>query len=255
MRVRTARLTPSSRALKRELTLYATDDTNPYGSSAIRVWTRKQPLNPVAMKAEYQGKLELPEYQLGEADFTLETELIKSMSARPFSAADLLASGRRTLAQISLRGMEHTKRYETIAAGMRRKNGEYLWRRIQVSSRHCAHLLDPNLFTGPAFDQWSCAGSLAQTMLNERAAMVVEQFEQTVELVRNEIDGEGTWTLGAHQPSSKQFHAFANAAHPQYSKSGFNALEYEFAQALDEVGVGVGRVIPREATDTVSSCL
>ena len=54
--------------LKRELALYATDDSDPYGSTPIRIKTKKQPLPEVPVKRGLAKKLLLPNYQLGEAD-------------------------------------------------------------------------------------------------------------------------------------------------------------------------------------------
>jgi type III restriction enzyme len=122
---------------------------------------------------------------------------------------------------------------------MRRKNGEYLRRRIQIRSRHCAHLLEPELFTGPAFDQWSCSGSVAQTLLSERAAHVVEAFESTVELVPVKIHGEETWLPSPHLPTVSKFYDFDNAVHERYAQNSLRPEEYEFAKALDAVGQGV----------------
>lgn len=222
--------------LKQELSLYATDESDPSGSTPIRVKTRKDPLPAIPVKKGL--KLELPQYQLGEADLDEQVELIKTMSQTPFPADALLASGRRAIQKISLRGEKDSTKYETIAASMRRKNGEYLRRRIQVRSRHCAHLLEPEIFTGPAFDQFSCSGSAAQKLMNERAAAVVEQFESTVELVPNEIVGEEIWTPSAYEPTSSNLISFSNAVHAQYAKNYFNAPELEFARALDALNVG-----------------
>jgi len=122
---------------------------------------------------------------------------------------------------------------------MRRKNGEYLRRRIQLRSRHCAHLLDPELFTGLAFDQWSCSGSVAQMVLSERAEAIVDAFESTVELVPNRIHGEETWEPSAYSPTVDKYYSFDNAAHSKYAQNQFRPEELEFAKALDKFGRGV----------------
>jgi type III restriction enzyme len=224
--------------LKRELALYATDEDDP-SSSAIRVRTRKEPLDPVPPKADHLGKFGLPRYQLGEADLDSEIKKIEALSRSPFSSQDLVASGGRSLTRISLRGEKDSTKYELIASSMRRQNGEYLRRRIQIRSRHCAHLIDPIIFTGPAFEQWSCSGSVAQELLNERAAAVVQAFETSVELVPSEILGEEVWTPGPHQPTVSQFYDFNNAIHPRYAKNSMNAPELDFARSLDDINVGV----------------
>lgn len=225
--------------LKRELSLYAVDEDNPSGSVAIRVRTKKNPLPSAPIKAALEGTLSLPQYQLGQAELTAEEAKIRSMAQQPFGAEFLKAPGARTVQSISLKGDEDRYRYEQIASAMKRRNGEYLRRRIQILNRHCAHLLNPTLFTGPAFDQWSCSGSTAQAQLAERAAAVIEQFEATVELVPNEIAGEETWVPGDHQPTNSDMLAFKNAAHERYARNSFRPEELEFARALDNLDEGV----------------
>lgn len=197
--------------LRAELALYATDETNPGATPSIRIKTRRQPLPDVPLKSDLEDHIELPQYQLGEAELNDEIKKLEAMSRQPFAPKDLLARGRKSIQKISLRGEEDTTRYEQIAASMRRKNGEYLRRRVQLRSRHCAHLLEPELFAGPAFDQWSCSGSTAQAMLVDRAEAIVEAFESTVELVPIKIHGEETWRPSAHSPSTDKYHSFENA--------------------------------------------
>ena len=225
--------------LKAELALYAIDDTNPFANPSIRVKTRKQPLPDIPLKSGLGTEIQLPQYQLGEAELADETKKVEAMSRQLFAEQDLLAKGRKSIQKISLRGEEDTTRYEQIASSMRRKNGEYLRRRVQLRSRHCAHLLEPELFTGPAFEQWSCSGSTAQSILSERADAIVEAFESTVELVQNKIHGEETWVPIAHTPTVDKYHSFENAVHSKYAQNQFNAEELEFAKALDSLGRGV----------------
>lgn len=225
--------------IKEEMALYATDESDPYGSSAVRVRTKADPLPDVSLKEEWVGALTLPNYQLGQADLEDEIKKVKAMSKQIWDEDDLLAPGLRRTHVISLRGEDDQTRYEMIAANTRRRNGDFLRRRIQARSRHCVHLLDPKLFSGPAYDQRSCTGSTAQTMLGERANAIAERYETTVELVEVEIEGEETWTLGPHQPSRAEYVSFNNAAHSRYSRSGFNKDELEFARAIDSLAAGV----------------
>lgn len=225
--------------LKAELSLYATDDTNPGATTSIRIKTRKQPLPDVPVKSDLAGQVSLPQYQLGEAELDEEIKKVEALSRQRFAEQDLLAKGRKSVQKISLRGEEDTTRYEQIAASMRRKNGEYLRRRVQLRSRHCAHLLEPELFTGPAYEQWSCSGSTAQAILSERADAIVEAFETTVELVPIKIHGEETWQPSPHLPTVDKYYSFENAVHAKYAQNLFNAEEYEFAKALDSLGRGV----------------
>jgi type III restriction enzyme len=224
--------------LKRELALYATDESDP-GSSAIRVRTKKDPLPEVPVKRGLAKRLQLPNYQLGEADLDDEIQKIQSQGTKLWDDAELIAPGLRTLKRISLTSGDDETRYKSIAAASRRRNGDFLRRRIQAGNRHCIHLLPPEIFNGPAYDQRSSAGSLAQKMLAERAAAVIDQFERSVQLVPNEIAGEEFWTLSPHQPGSAKMLPYKNAAHARYSQSGFNADEREFAEVLDGLNIGV----------------
>lgn len=225
--------------LKRELALYGTDDADPYGSSPVRIRTKREPLPDVAVKRGVAKKCVLPNYQLGEADLDDEINKIKSMSTKPWDEAELIAPGLRTLKRISLTGGDDDTRYKAIAAATRRPNGEYLSRRIQAGNRHCIHLLEPTIFTGPAYSQRASSGSLAQKLLAERAAAMIEQFERSVQLVPNKIVGEETWTLTPHQPSSEDMIAFKNAAHARYSARGFVGDERPFAEVLDSLNMGL----------------
>ncbi|KTS65026.1 hypothetical protein NS206_05830 [Microbacterium testaceum] len=225
--------------LKAELALYALDETNPGANPSIRIKTRKSQLPEVPVKSDLDTDVTLPQYVLGEAELDDEKKKIQAMSKTPFAAEDLLAEGRKSIQKISLRGEDDSTRYEQIAASMRRKNGEYLRRRVQLRARHCAHLLEPELFTGPAFDQWACSGSTAQAILSERADAVAEAFESTVELVPNQINGEETWAPSAHTPTADKYHAFNNAVHARYAQNQFNQEELEFAKALDSLNRGV----------------
>lgn len=225
--------------LKRELSLYALDDENGGSSPAVRLRTRKVPLDPIAVKPALVGKLALPEYQLGDAFLDDELAEVGMTSRRTYADVDLEAPGARTTRVISLRGNDDVNRYKELAASMRRPNGEYLRRRIVVGSRHCAHLIEPTTFTGPAFEQWACAGSNAQRQLAALADRVVRQFEATVDLVPNEILGEETWNPRAHVPSKSNMESFSNAAHPTYSRAAFNDEEFEFAKTLDALNEGI----------------
>ena len=224
--------------LKRELVLYATDESDPYGSSAIRIKTKKEPLPEVPVKRGLAKKLTLPNYQLGEADLENEVKKIRSQASKPWEPDELVAKGQRRLKRIDLASGDDNVRYRSIAIATRRPNGEFLRRAIQAGNRHCAHLLDPEIFTGPAYEQRASMGSVAQQMLSERAAAVIEQFERSVQLVPNTISGEETWTLAPHQPSSDDMRGYAHAAHARYSKRSFNEVEREFADVLDSLKTG-----------------
>lgn len=173
------------------------------------------------------------------ADLDTEVKKIKSQATKLWDEDELIAPGLRTLKRIKLAGGDDDTRYKSIAAATRRPNGEFLRRRIQAGNRHCAHLLEPEIFTGPAYAQRASSGSLAQQMLAERAAAVIDQFERSVQLVANGISGEETWMLSPHQPGNDDMISYSRAAHARYSKSGFNTDEREFAEVLDSIKVGV----------------
>jgi len=225
--------------LKAELALYAADEAGSDADPAIRIRTRKDSLQPVPVKEDIEADISLPQYVLGEAELEAEKKKIRVLSQAIFAEEHLAAKGRKLIQKISLRGEEDTTKYEQIAASMRRKNGEYLRRRVQLRSRHCAHLLEPELFTGPAYDQWSCSGSTAQDILSERASAMADAFESTVDLVPNEIYGEETWNPSAYTPTSDKFYSFNNAVHVKYAQNQFNAEELAFAKVLDSLNRGV----------------
>jgi type III restriction enzyme len=225
--------------IKRELSLYAVDEDDPFGTPGIRLKTRKERLPAVPVKVKHRNKIKVANYVLGDADLGLATKRIVSQGRREWAEDDLVAPGIRRSRKISLVGDEDQTRFAEIATNCRTSNGAFLRRRIQRLSRSCAHQLHPDLFKGPAFDQASCAGSLAQTELASLAADVVDAYEQSVQLQRNPIASERSWIVTEHQPGTSEFITFRNAAHPKYARSSFNKDEREFAEALDAFGKGV----------------
>jgi len=224
--------------LRRELAHYATDDRDPSGSAAIKIRTKKEPLDDVPVKRAKAKICALPNYQLGEADLDDEIKKIKAMGKKPWDEDDLISEGLRTRKRISLKGDKDETRYQKIAVAARRPAGEFLRRRILAGNRHCAHLLEPEIFTGIAFAQRASGGSTAQKMLIERAEAVIDQFERSVQLVPNELIGEETWTVGPHRPGGAEMLPFKSAAHARYSAKGMNPDEREFAETLDSINLG-----------------
>jgi type III restriction enzyme len=224
--------------IKKELSLYAVDDDDPFGSGGIRLKTRKEPLDAIPVRTKYKGKLRVPNYVLGDATLTVATKRIVSQGKRVWASDDLLAPGVRRTLTISLAGEQDQARFAAIATNATTPNGAFLRRRIQRLSRPCAHQLHPDLFKGPAFEQASCAGSLAQAELASLAVDVVRAYEESVELKVNPIAAEREWVVAEHQPGASKLVDFKNAAHARYGRSSFNRDELEFAQALDAFGRG-----------------
>ncbi len=75
---------------------------------------------------------------------------------------ELIVPGLRTLERISLGSGGDDTRYRSIAAATRRPDGQVLYRRSQAGNRHCVHLLEPEMLTGPAHEQRASSGSLAR---------------------------------------------------------------------------------------------
>jgi type III restriction enzyme len=241
VRVPNAKYSDVIKQIKDELSLYATDDDDPYGSSAIRLKTRKDPLPATQLKSRYKSslKLALPNYVLGEADLDASIKRIVAQGKRPWAKEDLIAPGVRRTLTISLKGNADEIRFAQIASNSLTLNGAFLRRRIQRLSRSCAHLLHPDIFKGPAFEQGSCAGSIAQTDLAALATDVVDAYEQSVELQVNPITAERRWRPSEDYPSGQEMVAFKNAIHARYGRKNFNKPEFEFAQALDAFRKGV----------------
>src|SRR5690606_14228263 len=104
VRVANAQFESIVQGLKRELALYGVDDEGGGTSPAIRLRTRKEPLDPVPVKAGLEGKYTLPEYQLGDAALDEELAEVGMLSRRTYADVDLEAPGARTTRVISLRG-------------------------------------------------------------------------------------------------------------------------------------------------------
>jgi type III restriction enzyme len=262
VRVRSEKYDEVIDQIKRELSLYAIDDGDIFGSSAIRLKTRIERQAPLLPKVKHR-RLKLPNYVLGEADLKSAAESIASQGRRRWADEDLEAPGVRRSLSISLVGQEDRKRYAQIAKSSTTPNGAFLRRRIQRLSRSCAHLLHPDLFNGAAYEQASCSGSQAQKDLAALALDVVHAYEQSVELQVNPIREERAWTVQPYQPGAGELLSFKNAAHPKYARSAFNKDELEFANALDAVrtgvwlrngsrGVGYGLPLPVKVGDSSS---
>jgi type III restriction enzyme len=225
--------------IKAELGLYALDDEGGFAQPGIRLITRKEPLDPIPVKTKYRNKLHVPNYVLGDADLTQAIKKIQAEGKRVWASEDLLAPGVKRSREISLSGDPDQTRFAIIAANSTTPNGVFLRRRIQRLSRACGHQLHPDIFKGPSFEQPSCAGSLAQRELADLAAQVVNDYEVSVELKPNPIEGERLWTATEHEPGSGQTVPFKNAGHRAYARSAFNKPELEFAYALDGMNMGV----------------
>lgn len=143
--------------------------------------TRKEPLDPVPVKNGHKNKLKVPHYVLGQAELDDEEKRIQARGKSAWDGDDRLSVGERSVRTISLKENEDRVKFARMASATRTPNGEVLRRKIRGRSRHCANLINPDLYNGPAFDQRSCVGSIAQVELTKLASDVIEQYEQTVE--------------------------------------------------------------------------
>ena len=95
------------------------------------------------------------------------------------------------------------------------------------------------LVDGVRTPQGRYGGVLAGIRADDLAAQVVNDYEVSVELKPNPIEGERLWTAAEHEPGTGQTVPLKNAAHRAYARSVFNKDELEFAYALDGMNMGV----------------
>lgn len=217
--------------LKAELRLYAPEDEPAF--QPVRVKTRKQPLDPIPIKAEHASKLTLPRRTLLAPRMKKIEDQFKTQRARcwPQDALDAPGTGRR--ATVDLADGSEELAFIDVLRSARTINGSFLRRRILQRNRDAVNAIHPDRLRGGAFDQESCYGSQAQDELSKLAADAVEFFEDRVTYQSDPDPDRAIWVLGEHRPRSSDHIDFDRAAHPRYSKADFNADELAFARALD----------------------
>ena len=238
IRIPTSRYEDIIAQIKKELSLYAVDGTDPYGGAAIRLRTRAEPLKPVPVKTSAR-KLRLPTYVLGNAQLKDVLERVVARGRSLWAEEDLLAKGSRRVRTISLEHDRDRVRFAEIASNAREPNSDFFRRRMLRLNRWAAHQVHADSYLGPSFLQRSCAKSMAQEEMGRLASQVVEAYETSVQFVENEIVAEREWRLPEHRPTGKELISFRHAAHARYGRSSFNKDEIEFAKALDDYGKGV----------------
>jgi type III restriction enzyme len=219
--------------LRAELRLYAPEDEPAF--AAVRLKTRKEPLDPISVKGGKTRKLSLPRRALRAPSMTKVERELKSQANRPWPDQDLDAPGTGRKATVDLEGGREEYTYIDVLRSARTQNGAFLRRRIQQRNRACLNAIHPDLFSGEAFDQFGCHGSMAQENLTDLAARTVDYFEDQVSYQDDPDPERAIWKIDEYRPRSKEMYDFRRAAHKQYSKTDFNKDEREFAEAIDRV--------------------
>jgi type III restriction enzyme len=218
--------------LRAELRLYAPEDEPAFAT--VRVRTRKEPLDPVAVKTRAK-KLKLPRRALLAPAMAKVERDLRSNGARPWPQVALDAPGTGRKAVVSLETGGEQLAYINVLRSARTHNGAFLRRRILQRNRNCVHAIHPDRFHGPAFDQLSCHGSQAQDELTTLAANIVDYFEDRVGYQDDPDPDRAVWKVDEYRPRGKEMNNFERAAHGSYSKADFNADELAFARAIDRV--------------------
>ena len=216
--------------LRAELRLYAPDDDA--GFASVRVKTRKEPLTPIAVKPEL-AELQLPRYALRAPSMKSAERKLKTTAERPWPQEALDAPGTGRKATVSLAEGSEELAYVDVLRSARTQNGAFLRRRILQRNRACLNAIHPDLFRGPAFEQWSCHGSQAQEDLTALGAEIVDYFEDRVGYQNDPDPDRAVWTVGEHRPGGQELLDFERAVHARYAAADFNKDELAFARELD----------------------
>ena len=218
--------------LRAELRLYTPDDESAFAT--VRLKTRKEPLEPVPVKSTAK-KLSLPRRALRAPAMTKIERDLKTTGDRPWPDSALEAPGTGRKATVSLEQGSEEYAYIDVLRSARTQNGAFLRRRLQQRNRACVNAIHPDRFRGPAFEQFSCHGSQAQTELTTLAANIVDYFEDRVGYQDDPDPDKATWTIDEYRPRGKEMLDFERAAHPRYSRNDFNQDELPFARTIDRI--------------------
>lgn len=224
--------------LRMELRLYAPEELPE--QPPIRVKTRRDPLPAVPIRSEWKGKLTLPSWTHSAPNMDQMVQRLRSRATGLWGDEFLEAPGvgRRSVVALDADTRERTEYIEVLRSA-RTRNGVYLRRRLAQRNRACVNALHPDRFTGPAYEQLSCHGSVAQTELQELAAQIADYFEERVDYQENPDPDRATWEVGDYLPRGRDTYDFKRAAHAEYSRADFNADELVFARGLDSYDRGV----------------
>jgi len=224
--------------LRTELLLYAPEDQPE--QTPFRVKTRRDPLPPVSVRRKWRGKLTLPSWTLRAPDMRTMIQRLRSRAKSPWASEFLEAPGlgRKSVVSLKTDSRERTEYIEVLRSA-RTRNSAYVRRRLAQRNRACVNALHPDHFLGPAFDQFSCHGSVAQTELQELATQIGDHFEDRVDYQEDPDPDSATWTVGDYHPRGRETYDFKRSAHAEYARAGFNADELLFARGLDAFSRGV----------------
>jgi type III restriction enzyme len=219
--------------LRTELRLYASDDEPSF--SAVRLKTRKEPLEPIPVKRGKARRLLLPRRALKAPDMGRVEGQLQSQARRPWSQQDLEAPGTGRRATVDLESASERFSDIQVLRSARTMNGTFVRKRIQQRNRDCLNAIHPDLFIGGSFSQFGCHGSQAQEELTDLAASIVDYYEDRVDYQDDPDPERAIWRIADYRPRGSDMYEFKHAAHRCYSKADFNNDEREFAVALDRV--------------------
>ena len=246
--------------LRAELRLYAPPGEPAF--SAVRLKTRKQPLDSIPVKRGAAKKLELPRHTLKAPPMRKIEKELKMTGKRVWPAEGLNAPGTGRKARLALSDGSAQLEYIAVLRSARTQNATFLRNRLLQRNRACVNAIHPDWLRGPAFDQQSCHGSQAQEDLLRLAAEIIDYFEDRVTYQQDPDPERLTWRVGEYRPRGTDFIEFDRGAHRAYAVADFNPEERSFAVALDRVrGViwtrnpptaspGYGIPLPKKAGDS-----
>lgn len=225
--------------LRRELRLYAPEEEP--DSVPIRIKTRKKPLPAQPLKDQYIGRLQLPRLSLKAPNMSSQLKALRTEAQRVWAqdALDAPGLGRKNVVDLAAETIGKTELLHVLRSA-RTMNGIYLRRRLAARNRNALNAIDPDSYMkGPAYEQFSCQGSQAQTTLAGLADGAADYYEDRVTYDNDPDPDLAMWTAVAHRPRTSEYVTFTNAAHERYSRGNFNKDELIFAQTLDGLNRGI----------------
>jgi len=218
--------------LKEELRIYKSgDDLDDFEPFQVR--QERRDLQPIALKAEQVGKLEVPYFRI---ELPMIETLIKLIKGRTFSFNDdeRASPGKALVSIVSVKTGETKQSVRDLLEDMRVRCGSYLQNQIKVLSKGCANSLPPATFSNEKLDKTACYGSQALTHYAQLATEVVREYESHVQLKEAFDPTVSTYLVKAYTPSGNVPKPFVHAGHPYYDTKAFNADELMMARELDK---------------------